>query len=53
MTKEYDRITIMFDNALLKKIRVIQSKQIATSNKNVSFSSVVNEILKKELSKHG
>ena len=48
---EYERITIMFDRTLLKKLRVIQSKQIANSNKNVSFSSVVNALLKEELSK--
>ncbi len=45
------RITIMFDNALLKKIRLIQSKQIENSTHSVSLSRVVNEILKKGLSK--
>lgn len=43
------RITIMIDNNLVKNLRLIQSKQIATSQRSVSFSDIVNQMLKKGL----
>ena len=37
------RITVVLDNELVKKLRIIQSKKIAKSRKPLSFSRVVNE----------
>ena len=45
------RITMMLDDDLITKLRLIQSKQIATSQSSVSFSSVVNQTLRKGLKK--
>ena len=45
------RITLIFDNDLMKKLRVRQAKLIEKSTKSVSFSSVVNELLRKGLKK--
>ena len=43
------RITIMIDDDLLKKLHEIQAKQIKDSTKSVSFSRVLNEIIRKGL----
>ena len=43
------RITIVLDDFLAKKLRIIQSKKISKSKKSVSFSSVINEELRKSL----
>ncbi len=43
------RITVVFDDELVKKLRIVQSKKIRKSNKSVSFSSVFNEELRKSL----
>lgn len=43
------RITIMFDEDLLKKLHEIQAKQIRQSTKSVSFSRVLNEAVRKSL----
>jgi len=43
------RITIVLDDDLAKKLRVIQSKEISKSTKHVSFSRVINEELRKAL----
>ena len=43
------RITIMLDDDLLKKLHEIQAKQIKDSQVHVSFSSVLNEQLRKSL----
>jgi len=40
-------ITIMLDDENLKKLRTLQSKMIKESEKSVSFSRVINEIIKK------
>ncbi len=40
------RITVVLDNELVKKLRIIQSKKIAKLRKSVSFSRVVNEELR-------
>ena len=45
------RITIMMDDDLDKKIRIAQSKMILSENKSVSFSSVINSLLAKQLGK--
>jgi len=43
------RITIMLDDDLLKKLHEIQAKQIKQSTQSVSFSHVLNEVLRKSL----
>lgn len=44
------RTTIMIDDRIFVKLRQIQAKQIAKSNKSVSLSSVINELLEKSTS---
>jgi len=39
----------MLDDDLLKKLRETQAKQIKISTKSVSFSRVLNEVLRKGL----
>ena len=46
MTK---RITIMLDENLFKKLRILQSKKIVQTGKNVSFSKIINDTLRKDL----
>ncbi|MHA7647983.1 hypothetical protein [Nitrosopumilus sp. S4] len=41
-----ERITIMLDDDLVKKLRLKQSQIIQKSSSNVSFSRVVNESLR-------
>lgn len=41
------RVTIMLDDDLDKKLRMIQAKLIQSTNKSVSFSEVINETLRK------
>jgi predicted transcriptional regulator len=43
------RITIILDDDLVKKLHEIQAKQIKQSTKSVSFSRVLNEVLRKSL----
>jgi len=43
------RITVVLDDDLVKKLRIIQSKKISKYTKNVSFSSVIDEELRKVL----
>lgn len=43
------RITIMLDEDLDKKLRLRQAKQIQKSTKSVSFSQVLNNILREGL----
>jgi len=45
------RITIMIDEDLQKKLRVLQSKKIRVSGKNISFSQVIDEVIQKGLKK--
>lgn len=45
------RKTIMLDDDLVKKIRLIQSKQLRELNQSISFSKVINQILKEGLKK--
>jgi len=45
------RITIILDDDLLKKLHEIQAKQIKDSTKSVSFSRVLNEVVRKSLKK--
>ncbi len=43
------RITVILDDEVVKKLRILQSKKISKSVGSVSFSSVVNDELKKIL----
>ena len=43
------RITIMLDDELAKKLRNMQAKLIKESTKSVSFSKVLNEMVKQGL----
>jgi len=42
-----ERITIVLDDNIIKKLREKQAKLIKESTKSVSFTSVVNETLRK------
>lgn len=44
-----ERVTIMLENDIAKKLRLKQAKMIQTSTKNVSFSYVINETLRSAL----
>lgn len=44
-----NRITIMLDEDLIKKLHDLQAKEIKKSEKSVSFSKVLNRTLRKEL----
>jgi len=43
------RITIMIDDDLDKKLRLIQAKQISKNSESVSFSRVINTELRRQL----
>ncbi len=43
------RVTIVLDDAIIKKLKIIQAKNIIKSKKSVSFSSVVNNELRKAI----
>ena len=43
------RITIMIDDDLIKKLHERQAKKIKDTASSVSFSSVINETLRKEV----
>jgi len=43
------RKTIVLDDEIVKKLRTIQAKQIKTTTKSVSFSSIINQQLRKSL----
>ena len=43
------RVTIMIDDAIDKKLRLIQAKQIANTNSSVSYSQVLNDSIRKQL----
>lgn len=42
-----NRITIVLDDEVIKKLRIIQARQIKDTTSAVSFSSIVNSTLKK------
>lgn len=44
-----ERITIMMDSEIVKKLRVLQAKKLKDSSSSVSFSRIVNEVLEKGL----
>ena len=43
------RITVMIDEDLLKKLHEIQAKKIKETSESVSFSFVLNEVIRKNL----
>jgi len=43
------RITIMIEDDLDRKLRVIQAKTIQSTSSSVSYSKIVNETLRKQL----
>lgn len=43
------KITIVLDDDLNKKIRLMQAKKMLKTNANVSYSDMVNEILRQDL----
>jgi len=43
------RITITLDETLESKIRTIQAQRITQENKSISFSQVLNQLLKSAL----
>ncbi len=43
------RITIMIDDDLDKKLRLIQAKAIQSTTNSVSYSKIINETLRKKL----
>ncbi len=45
------RITIMIEDELDKKLRLIQAKTIQSTVRSVSYSSIINETLRKTLKK--
>ena len=45
------RITIVLDDDLVKKLREIQARKIKDSSKSVSFSGVLNEMVRNNLKK--
>ena len=45
------RITIVLDDEVIKKLRVIQSKKLSKLLKSISFSSVVNDQLRKAINR--
>ena len=44
-----DRVTVMLDKDLAKKLRMKQAKLIQNDPKSVSFSRVLNDVLRKAL----
>jgi len=43
------RTTMMIDDDIDKKLRLIQAKQISKTQSSVSYSSVINEVLRRQL----
>ena len=42
-----ERVTIMLNSDIAKKLRALQAKTIKESSSTVSFSRIVNEVLEK------
>jgi len=43
------RVTIMLDDDNMKKLRILQAQLLKKSTMSVSFSSVITDVLRKEL----
>jgi len=44
-----ERLTIMLNSDIARKLRVLQVKKIKASSSTVSFSRIINEVLEKGL----
>jgi len=44
-----ERLTVMLNSDIAKKLRALQAKQIKESASTVSFSRIINEVLEKGL----
>ncbi len=44
-----ERITVMLDDDLARRLRLMQAKQLKETNRNVSFSQVLNNVVKEGL----
>ena len=44
-----ERITIMLNSDIVRKLRALQAKKIKESSSTVSFSRIINEVLEKGL----
>lgn len=44
-----DRVTIMLNSDIAKKLRTLQAKKVKESASSVSFSRIINEVLEKGL----
>lgn len=42
-------VTVVIDDEIVKKLRALQAKKIKSSMKTISFSKIVNEILRQGL----
>jgi hypothetical protein len=51
MDNDHTRISVVVEKNLVDKLRTIQAEMINNSKNNVSFSFVVNQILKRGLGK--
>ena len=49
MNKKHSRISVMIDNKLEGRLREIQANMIKKTKSNVTFSHVVNTVLKEGL----
>jgi len=45
------RVTIMIDDDLDKKMRMLQAKMIQSTTSSVSFSNVLNQVIRESLRK--
>lgn len=43
------RVTLILDDDIMKKLRLLQAKMIKNTTTHVSFSKIVNETLRKSL----
>ena len=43
------RITLMIDDELDKKLRLLQAKEISKTNSSISYSKIINDLLRKQL----
>lgn len=43
------RVTIMIDETIDKKLRLIQAKEITNTSTSVSYSKVLNDAIRKQL----
>jgi hypothetical protein len=43
------RVTIMIEDDLDKKLRLIQAKEITKTSSSISYSQVINDMLRKQL----